>query len=97
MFVSNVLSIFGMQLNAAKQANYICSVLSACIVATSQSCKQYHCVMHETLQLGKIQIYACTALQEAICQSGAINTLSYAVFTLIASPSLPAQPNRQHI
>jgi len=24
-----------MQLNAAKQANYICSVLSACIVATS--------------------------------------------------------------
>jgi len=53
--------------------------------------------MHEALQPGKMQIYACTALQEAICQSGAINTLSYAVFTLIASHPLLAQPNRKHI
>jgi len=53
--------------------------------------------MHEDLQPGKMQIYACTALQEAIWQSGAINTLSYAVFTLIASHPLLAQPNKQHI
>jgi hypothetical protein len=47
--------------------------------------------MHEALQPGKMQIYVCTALQEAICQSGAINTLSYALFTLIASRPLLAQ------
>jgi hypothetical protein len=84
-----------MQLNAAKQANSIGSVWLRTLWPF-RSLVSNITVMHEALQPGKIQIYACTALQEVICQSGAINTLSYAVFTLIASRPLLAQPNRQH-